>query len=72
MSEQDDLEQVRQALQDNLPDSQQCGVLTGYVVIAQWSDGDNEYMTTTAGDINDRGANIWHVKGWLMYALEDM
>jgi hypothetical protein len=65
------LEKVRNALQSTLPDDENLGVLTGYVVVAQWSDGDgDEWFTRHAGTINDEAASVWAVKGCLSHALD--
>lgn len=66
------LSDLRSALQEHLPnDGDDLGVLTGYVVVAQWSDGEGDiWLTKTAGDINDDGPPTWTVKGWLYHALE--
>lgn len=72
----DGLAPLREALQDHLPvdedeEDESLGVLTGYVVLAQFSDADGrEWMTRTAGTINDEGPSIWTVKGWLYHALD--
>ena len=69
--EREILSRLRMALQATIPAADDVGVLTGYVVISQWTDdkGD-EWMMTTAGDINDRGASVWAIKGWLNHALD--
>lgn len=63
---------LRDALQEHLPnDGDDLGVLTGYVIVAQWSDASgDEWLTKTAGTINDDGPAIWQVKGWLYHALD--
>jgi hypothetical protein len=68
----DHLADLRTSLQEHLPNpGDDLGVLTGYVVIAQWNAGDgSEWLTKTAGDINDDGPAIWTIKGWLYHALE--
>lgn len=68
------LSDLREALQAHLPsetDGDSLGVLTGFVVVAQWSAPDGDiWLTKTAGDINDEGPPIWTVKGWLFHALD--
>lgn len=70
----DHLADLREALQEHVPnDGDDLGVLTGYVVVAQWSDGDSgEWLTRTAGTINDEGASLWAVKGWLQHSLDNL
>lgn len=68
------LAELRELLQDHLTTQEDCtelGVLRGYVVLAEWSDSDGlQWITSTAGDINDDAPAIWTVKGWLYHALE--
>jgi hypothetical protein len=68
------LEKLRNNLQEHLLDEDDdLGVLTGYVVIAQWSDGDgDEWFSRTAATINDEPAAVWTVKGWLTHALDSV
>lgn len=63
---------VREALQDHIPSNgDDIGVLTGYVVVAQWSDpAGREWLTQTTGNINDETPAPWTVKGWLGHALD--
>ena len=76
MSEPDyteNLRQLRSALQVSVPNAEDCGVLTGYVVITQWRDNEgDEWLMTTAGDINDQGASAWAIKGWLLHAQDTL
>jgi hypothetical protein len=73
MSQTEQLRQLRSALQVSVPNSEDCGILTGYVVISQWRDNDgDEWLMTTAGDINDRGAAAWAIKGWLVHTLDNL
>lgn len=68
----DDVAQQLEELADgaDAPESE-LGVLTGYVVIAQWRGADGgEWLTKTAGDINDEPPAIWTVKGLLYHALD--
>ena len=59
----ENLRQLRSALQVSVPNSEDCGVLTGYVVITQWRDNEgDEWLMTTAGDINDQGASARAIK----------
>ena len=71
--EREILSRLRMALQATIPIGDDVGVLTGYVVISQWTDdkGD-EWLMTTAGDINDRGAPVWAIKGWLNHTLDNI
>lgn len=68
----DVLNELREALQrvvgdDAVPDK----VLTGYIVVAEWSGADGErWLTQTAGDVNDEGPPVWTVEGWLWHALQ--
>jgi hypothetical protein len=42
-------------------------------VITQWRDNDgDEWLMTTAGDINDQGASAWAIKGWLLHAQDSL
>ena len=67
----DELKALREAIQDNYPGAGELGLLTGYVLVAQFSDGEgDEWLATTAADINDQGASPWAVKGWLCHALD--
>ena len=68
-------------MQVSVPNSEDCGVLTGYVVITQWRDNDgDEWLMTTAGDINDQGdmvvlltlAPFVRFEGLGTWAIEDM
>lgn len=74
MPEADKLEAIRFAVQDAINDASDdnLGVLTGYIVISQWTDGDDDYLMTVAGDINDRGASVWQIKGWLNHTLDNI
>jgi len=73
MSQTEQLRQLRSALQVSVPNSEDCGILTGYVVISQWRDNDgDEWLMTTAGDINDQGAAAWAIKGWLVHTLDNL
>ncbi len=74
MVNEEHLRDLREALEEHLPnDGESLGLLTGYVVIAQFSEADGQvWLTKTAGDINDEGPPIWTVKGWLWHALETM
>ena len=71
--EREMLARLRLALQATVPAADDVGILNGYVVISQWTDdkGD-EWLMTTAGDINDQGAAIWAVKGWLNHTLDNI
>jgi hypothetical protein len=73
MSQTEQLRQLRSALQVSVPNSEDCGILTGYVVISQWRDNEgDEWLMTTAGDINDQGAAAWAIKGWLVHTLDNL
>ena len=74
MTEQDKLEAVRTAVQDAIKEASddEVGVMTGYIVISQWTDGEDDYLMTIAGDINDRGASVWQIKGWLNHTLDNI
>jgi hypothetical protein len=65
---------IRQALQDQLPlEPGELGVLRRWVVVAEWSDADGrEWITRSAGDINDEGPSIWSIKGLLYHSLETL
>lgn len=68
-----DLPKLREALQATLNQEDEefdGAVITGYVVIAEWSTADSSrWLTTTAGDLNDDGPPIWTVNGWLYHVL---
>ena len=67
------LEELRRALQDYVPSdpTEDNGVLTGYIVVATWSTADgNEWITRTAGSINDTAPAVWTIKGLLQHALD--
>lgn len=67
------LGRLRLALQATIPGTEDVGVLNGYVVISQWSDNNgDEWLMTTAGDINDQGAAVWAIKGWLNHTLDNI
>ena len=67
------LGRLRLALQATIPGPEDVGVLNGYVVISQWSDNNgDEWLMTTAGDINDQGAAAWAIKGWLVHTLDNL
>ena len=71
--EREILSRLRMALQATIPAAEDVGVLTGYVVISQWTDdAGDEWLMTTAGDINDRGAAVWAIKGWLNHTLDNI
>jgi hypothetical protein len=73
LSQTEQLRQLRSALQVSVPNSEDCGILTGYVVISQWRDNEgDEWLMTTAGDINDQGAAAWAIKGWLVHTLDNL
>jgi hypothetical protein len=62
---------LREALQGHLAADDDLGVLRKYVIVAEWTDGDgNEWITRTAGDLNDEAPSVWSVKGMLWHALE--
>lgn len=69
-----DLPKLREALQATLNEDDEDfdgAVITGYVVIAEWSASDGErWLSRAAGDLNDEGPPIWTVKGWLYHALD--
>jgi hypothetical protein len=68
------LTKLRSALQENLqPADDPLGVITGYVVIAQWSDTDGDiWLSRVAGDINDDPPAMWTIQGWLWHTLDTM
>lgn len=67
----DELKALREAIQAHYPGADELGLLTGYVLVAQFADGEGEeWLATTAADINDQGASPWAVKGWLCHALD--
>ena len=71
--EREMLARLRMALQATIPAADDVGVLNGYVVISQWTDDQgDEWLMTTAGDINDRGAAVWAIKGWLNHTLDNI
>lgn len=76
MTGDEKLSAVREALVEPLresaaPSDIDGAVLTGYVVIAEWSDATGrKWITKTAGDINDDGPPTWTVAGWLKYAID--
>jgi hypothetical protein len=68
----DELRHLREAIEPAIREHADMeGVLTGFVVIAEWSEPDGDrWITKTAGDLNDDGPPIWTVKGWLYHALD--
>jgi len=74
VTEQDKLYAIREAVQDAIKDASadDVGVMTGYIVISQWTDGEDDFLLTIAGDINDRGASVWQIKGWLNHTLDNI
>lgn len=61
---------LREAIQE-MGGEEDLGVLRKYVVVAEWTDGDgNEWITRTAGDLNDEGPSIWAIKGMLWHTLD--
>ena len=68
----EELRRIREALEGPVREYAEVeGVLTGFVVLAEWSAPDGQrWITKTAGDVNDEGPAIWTVKGWLYHALD--
>jgi hypothetical protein len=63
-------EGLAETVNQDLEDFADGAILTGYVVIAEWSTTDGQrWITKTAGDLNDEGPPVWTVEGWLWHAL---